>query len=237
MQFTMQYTNNIPWHDLLKPASQTPNITDKAFQDIREALINGDLRPNQRLIESDIAKTLGISRYPVHIALERLEATGYVYRPSGRGFIVSSVTAQRIRNLFEIREAIEAMAIGLACRYATKEQIKKADEYHKESLKVLPKNYSEASSFITLNVAFYSEILAACDNTHLLSLIRIYSMDQMIYAKLTKTFNARDWQTVYSQHERIMDAVRHRNVNRAEKAVRRHVRTEMGIALKRLEFM
>ena len=229
--------NNIPWADLLKRSSQRPNTTDKAFQAIREALLNGDLRPNQRLIEVEIAKTLGISRYPVHIALERLEATGYVYRRSGRGFVVSSVTTKSIRNLFEIRETLESTAIGLSCKYATEQQIQKAEKYHNDSLEFLPKNFSEAAKFMQLNVAFYSELLAACDNEHLLSLLKIHSMDQMIYAKLTRTFTARDWKTVFSQHQRIMDAVRQRNINSAEKAVRRHVRTEMGIALKRLEFM
>jgi DNA-binding GntR family transcriptional regulator len=239
MQRVMQNLNQNPilWQDLLKRTGQRPNTTDKAFQAIREALLNGDLLPNQRLIEVEIAHKLGISRYPVHIALERLEATGYVYRRSGRGFIVASVTVKSIRNLFEIREAVESIAIGLACKYATEEQIHKAEKYHNNSLKFLPKKFSEAAQFIQFNVAFYSELLAACDNEHLLSLLKTYSMDQMIYAKLTRTFTARDWKTVFSQHQRIMDAVRQRNINRAENAVRRHVRTEMRIALKRLEFM
>ena len=228
---------NIEWCDLLSPSDKPLNTTEEVFYSIREALANGQLRPNQRLIETEIAKTLGVSRYPVHIALERLAAMGYIHRRNVRGFIVADITTRGIRNLFKIREALETMAIGLTCECATAERIKKAEEYHKKSLEVLPSKHRNATEFIKLNIAFYSELLNACGNDQLLSLLKIYSMDQRIYKRLTRVFTTKDWQTVYLQHNRIMEAVRLRNSNRAENAVKRHVRTEMGIALKRLDVM
>ena len=89
------------------------NFADQVFEVLRQHIVTGELQPNQRLIESEIAKELGVSRTPVHEALKRLEVMGYVSTLPGSGLIVTEHSTRQIQSLFEIREALETMAIGV----------------------------------------------------------------------------------------------------------------------------
>ncbi len=76
------------------------------------------------------------------------------------------------RSLYEIREALESMAIKLACQRATEEQIERAEKYHIHSLEVIRNR--DVDQFIELNSAFHAELLAACGNEQLWLLIQTF---------------------------------------------------------------
>ncbi len=224
------------WEDLLIPVSEKSRLSlaDKAFQILREAIINGELRPSQRIVEYEIAQRLGMSRTPVREAIKRLEEQEYLYVVSRNRLIVTDHSLTQIKDLYEVREALESMAVRLACQQATEEQSDKVEHYHKLSLKVIPNENRDPSRFIELNVAFHSELWSTCNNKLLLRLMKTYGMDQFFYTRLTRTFTDGDWQVAAIQHGRILKAVRQRNVNLADKVTREHVLASKKIALKRL---
>ena len=228
--------DNIIWKDLLVPVGEKikPSLANKAFHILREAIVNGDIRPNQRIVEDEIAQKLGMSRTPVREALSRLEEHGYLYRISGQNLKVVDYTPLQIKNLLEVREALESMAIRLACQRATEEQLDKAEKYHIQSLKALTGENQDPTYIIELNIAFHSELLAACNNEILLRLLRTYSMDQFLYTRLTRTYTSEDWRTSAMQHGRILEALRQRNIDLSDKTIREHISTTREIALRRL---
>ena len=203
----------------------------EALERLRQAIVTGALRPNRRLVESEIAKKLGMSRTPVREALKQLEMQGYLSKLPGGGLVVTDHSPSQIRNLYEIREALETMAIKLACQRATQEQIDKAADYHERSIEVI--NNRDVNRFIDLNSAFHNELLSACGNEQLWSLIQVFR-DQFFDRRLVKVFSAADWRIMIKHHQRLLDAVRQRDVRLAEKAVREHVKIAMRIALERL---
>ncbi|MBN9605539.1 MAG: GntR family transcriptional regulator [Actinomycetales bacterium] len=86
---------------------------ERAYRELRDAIVDGELAPGTPLGEVEQAARLGVSRTPLREALARLESEGLVH-PAGRGVIVSAVSLGRIRELFELREALEIQAARLA---------------------------------------------------------------------------------------------------------------------------
>jgi DNA-binding GntR family transcriptional regulator len=198
---------------------------------LREDIVSGRLRPNERLVESDIAQRMKISRTPVREALQLLEAQGYLSRlPSGR-LIVTDHSPSQIRNLFEIREALETMALRLACQRATEEEIEQIKETHERMREAVLAR--DVNKFIELNSAFHSQLYAACGNEQLLTILQSYR-DQYYDRRMVRVFNAGDWRSMPKQHQRLVDAVCQRDQKLAEKAVHEHITTALRIAIERL---
>jgi len=207
------------------------SYAEEALERVRQAIVTGNLRPNQRLVESEIAKKLGMSRTPIHEALKQLELQGYLSRLPSGGLMVTDHSPSQIRNLYEIREALETMALRLACQRATQEQVDRAAEYHARSLEVIRNR--DINQFIELNSAFHNELLSACGNEQLWSLIRTFR-DQSFDRRIVRVFTARDWRAMVVQHQRMLDAVRQGNARLAERAVHEHVRTAVRLVVERL---
>jgi len=219
--------------ELTRPSTQQAKASyaAEAADILRQTIVTGNLRPNERLIESAIAKKLGMSRTPVREALKQLEMQGYLSRLPNGGLVVTDHTPNQIRSLYEIREALETMAMKLACQRATAEQIEKVEQYHERSIEII--NKKDINAFIELNSTFHNELFSACGNEQLLSLLQTFR-DQFFDRRLVRAFNAKDWRTMVKHHQRLLDAVRKRDIRLAEKAVHEHVKIAMRIALERL---
>jgi len=215
----------------VKSSRQVESHTNRAFEVIREAIVSGELRPNQRLVEASIAKKLGMSRTPVREALMQLELSGYISTLSKGGWIVTDHSPSKIRNLYEVREALEVMAIKLACLRATKEQIDRANDVHK--LTVDAARNRETDKFTQLNSEFHAHLFGACGNEQLSSFIENLR-NQFFDRRVVHFFTGREWNTTISQHERILKAVSEKKPRLAEKAVRDHINTVRRVALLRL---
>ena len=216
---------------LAKPSQQAESHADRALEMIREAIVSGELRPNLRLVESSIAKTLGMSRTPVREALVQLELSGYISTLSKGGWIVTDHSPSKIRNLYEVREALEVMAIKLACQRATKEQIDRANDLHR--LAVDAARNRETDKFAKLNSEFHAHLFGACGNEQLSSFIGNLR-DQYFDRRIVDLFTGKEWNAVIAQHGRMLKAVSEKKLGLAEKAVRDHINTGRRVAFLRL---
>jgi len=207
------------------------NYAQDAQEEIRQAIVSGKLRPNQRLVESELARELEMSRTPVREAVKLLEMQGYVTKLPSGGVIVTDHSPSQIRNLCEVREALETMAMKLACQRATGEQLERAEAYHNRSIEVIQRR--EVDEFIRLNIDFHSELYAACGNEQLLSLIETFR-DQVFDRRIVRAFTKSDWRAMATHHARFLEAVRKRDTRLAEKIVHNHVRIVLKIGVERL---
>ncbi|MGA7481335.1 MAG: GntR family transcriptional regulator, partial [Bradyrhizobium sp.] len=93
-----------------------PNLTDQVYARLLEAIIDRTLLPGQRVTQNELADRLGVSRQPVSHALHLLHRQGLLAESGRRGFEVTQLDPERIRQLYEVRGAID----GLAARIAAK---------------------------------------------------------------------------------------------------------------------
>lgn len=204
------------------------SFTDQIFSILRERIVTGQIRPNERLIESEIAEGFGSSRTPVREAFRLLQSTGYVSTLlSGRQVAVTDYSSGKLERLFQIREALETMAIKMACQWISEEQIKKTEEYYRRSVEAF--NSHDIEQSIELDYIFHDTIYAACGNEELLSLVRTHRY-QYAARWVVSMFISRDWASQIKQHGQILEAVRERNALKAERRTRKHLRTSLRIA-------
>ncbi|MFC1926647.1 GntR family transcriptional regulator, partial [Chloroflexota bacterium] len=214
-----------------KASTQRAYYAETIVEKLREDIVSGRLRPNERLIETDIALKMDISRTPVREALKLLETQGYLSKLPNGGLIVTDHSPSQIRNLYEVREALETVALRLACQRATEEEIRRAEELHARILDAVGER--DINQFIELNSAFHSQLLSACGNAQLLSLLQTFR-DQYFDRRLVRVFSASEWRNMPKQHQKLLDAVRQRDQRLAGKAVREHIATALRIAMERL---
>lgn len=100
------------------PLDPLPNLIDQVYARILEAISDRTLRPGQRIRQNELADRLGVSRQPVSHALHLLHRQGLVAESGKRGFEVTQLDPSRIRQLYEVRGAIDALAARLAAERA-----------------------------------------------------------------------------------------------------------------------
>ena len=101
------------------PVDPAPNLTEQVYARILEAITDRTLPPGHRIRQNEFAEKLGVSRQPVSHALHLLHRQGLLSESGRRGFEVTQLDPARIRQLYEVRGAIDALAAGLAAKHAT----------------------------------------------------------------------------------------------------------------------
>ena len=204
---------------------------EQALRRLQEAIASGELQPNQRLVERDLAKILGMSRTPVREALRRLEATAYITRLPTGGIIVTDHSPKQIHDLYEIRRVLEGQAIKLACQRYREDQIIRLEEYHERCIEAVRSGKIE--QFFDVNNAFHLWVYQQCGNAYLMDLIMTFR-DERFFLRIVQTFTDRDWRITIAQHGQILEAVRKRDARNAQKAVERHLERFERAALYRI---
>src|SRR5947199_4569846 len=100
------------------PLDPLPNLIDQVYARILEAITDRTLPPGHRIRQNELAERLGVSRQPVSHALHLLHRQGLVAESGRRGFEVTRLDPSRIRQLYEARAAIDALAAQLAAAQA-----------------------------------------------------------------------------------------------------------------------
>ena len=100
-------------------------LRDVVFNTLRRAILRGELKPGERLMEIQLANKLGVSRTPIREAIRKLELEGLVLMIPRKGAEVAEITEKNLRDVLEVRCALEELAVQLACDRIDKEGIQK----------------------------------------------------------------------------------------------------------------
>jgi DNA-binding GntR family transcriptional regulator len=196
------------------------SLTDKAYSQIKEWIIGFDLKPGTHLSIQDLAEALGISRTPVREALSRLEQEFLVVRSPMKGFAVKSVELHEIEDLFEVRTAIELLAVKQAAKRITPEKCRQIAESLETTAVWISKE--EKSRCLKLEQNFHMKILEASGNIALEEIGR--GVLERIWAIQHLNIITSDALTLAHQHHTaILRALEEGNPRQAEAAMRNHM--------------
>ena len=207
------------------------SLTDKAYNHIKNWIIGFRLKPGSHLSIQDLAEALGISRTPVREALSRLEQEYLVERSPMKGFSVKALDLQEIEDLFEVRSAIELLAVRQATKRMNPKIRKQLEEGLKSTTTWIAKG--EKSRSLQLEQNFHMKILEASGNVPLMEigrgiLERIWSIQR---------FNIITSDTLTEAHDQHMDIFRSLctgDPRQAEVATRRHMKATTRELIARL---
>lgn len=213
------------------PASPPVKSTDDVYARLREAIVEGRLRPNERMIETDLAERLGVSRTPIREAIQRLAADGLI-RGRARGWVVHEHSPEEIRQIYEARIALEGYAASLASQRASAEALTKIQGIHAESLAHVGKG-DLRETLVELNERFHSAVFAASGNPRITEMIG-KNRDFYFNHRIASFYSDREMEDSLLTQGRIVDAMAKRESRRAEMAARKHVEQALGVILSKL---
>ena len=203
-------------------------LRDVVFNTLREAILKGDLKPGERLMELQLAAQLGVSRTPIREAIRMLEQEGLAVTVPRKGAEVAKMTLKGMEDVLEIREALDILACQLACVRITEEQLALLEEKKKafeDSLKS-----GNVREIAETDVAFHDVIYDATNNPKLVNMLN--NLREQIYRyRVEYLKNEENYPKLITEHNAIFDALSNHSQDAAIISIREHVKNQ-AIAVK-----
>lgn len=198
-------------------------LRDVVFQTLREAILKGDLRPGERLMELQLAAKLGVSRTPIREAIRMLEQEGLTVTIPRKGAEVARMTEKNMEDVLQIREALDELAVQVACDKMTDQQL--------ENLTLAMKNFENAiqagdlKKTAAYDVEFHDIIYESTDNPKLVTLLN--NLREQIYRYRVEYLKEKEnYPMLIKEHETIVAALKEKNKERVSDAMRCHIRNQ-----------
>jgi DNA-binding GntR family transcriptional regulator len=203
------------------------------YDRLKQLILEGELAPGEPLIERTVADLLSVSRTPVREAIFRLEREGLVEAVDGKGAFVASYSIDDLIEIYQMREALEPLAARLSCQHLRPSDL----DYHEKQLsryRADPRlREKDPANWLRLGRAFHHMFIEASKNTRLISVIeRMQNQIELFRGLGGRVIPRTDMQSTVEEHWEILSALRKSAAQRAERAVRLHLRNGLR---KRLE--
>ncbi len=195
-------------------------LRDVVFENLREAILEGNLKPGQRLMEVQLAEQLGVSRTPVREAIRKLELEGLVVMLPRKGAYVADVSLKDVIDVLEIRASLEGLAAYLAADRISDEDIKKLEIIMQDFNQ--GKDEFDVDTLLKKDVEFHECIFKATNNSRLHQLIN--SLWEQVYRfRVTYISDYDSTKNIINEHQLILDAIKERDSKLAKKYAQEHI--------------
>jgi len=193
-------------------------VQKDAYALIVEAIEAGTYQPGDRLVESELAERLGVSRTPVREALQRLETQAMLTR-DGRSLIVSSLDHNQLAELYAVRTELEGLAARLAARHATDEEVRVLRGMVDDDMALVG---GDPRALARANKRFHRQIHLASHNRFLVQQLDLVQRSMALMANTTFAAEGRDVAGL-AEHAAIVAAIEARDGDAACVALRTHI--------------
>ena len=203
-------------------------LRDVVFNTLREAILKGELKPGERLMELQLAAKLGVSRTPIREGMQMLARDGWLQMETYKGTVVREFDPHYMWELTRVRSALELSAIEDAVKNVTEKDLKCLEEIQEKQKEVL--EHYDITRFIQLDREFHTYIYQMSQNRELLKLLsNYYDMFRFMGMQAVRGTDKRR-QTTIDEHQGILDALKQKNVEAAVRAMKIHMEeTEKNI--------
>jgi DNA-binding GntR family transcriptional regulator len=141
-------------------------VGDMAYEVIREGIVTGVLAPGDPLSQRQLAETIGVSQNPVRAALLKLEAQGLVKVQPYRGAVVRVLSVDEAREIYQIRSALESLALQNAALAITPGRLARIEQLATELNRI-----TDGQDYLRLRTEFFRELYDAASQPRLIALI------------------------------------------------------------------
>ncbi len=204
-------------------------IRESVYDHLRDAILNGEFLPAERLGEVELTERLGVSRTPIREAIQRLTQDGLLESTPGRGVRIRVVSAHEARDAYLVRETLDGLAASLAARHHTTADAAALETTLTELEAANQDDYREQTR---LDLAFHRRIAQAAHNLPLLDLARDLEQRIALVKHQTRIYNSHP-QTA-AQHRELLRSVLARDGDAAREAAMLHVRTFAALVMANL---
>ncbi len=215
----------------------TETLQEKAYKGIRDSIIRNDLLPGHPLSIDELAKDLGVSPTPVREALTRLSADGLVERVRNRTALVARITAEDVRQVYDVRRLLEPYAASLVAKklplaYDLEERLRGVKQVVEKIQDILPTTTtsltsSQREAYLGIDLQLHERMLETLGDTLLakvFSLAGNHSLRIRSFAEaITEPSRGEVLHNINGEHLAIIEALLGKDSRKVQEAVRRHL--------------
>jgi DNA-binding GntR family transcriptional regulator len=201
----------------ISPVERPVPLRQSVYEALVELVVGGRLGPGEHLVETELARQLGVSRQPVREALHRLEAEGWVDLRPNQGAFVHVPTDQEVDELLDVRELLEVQTARLAARSARTAAVAQLRVIWQKGEAAVASG--DAERIVTANNEFHAELARLAGNAVLADLAGIVSRRvRWYYRQVAPVRGHESW----AEHLELIDAVEAGDQDGAAEVARRH---------------
>ncbi|MGG6296603.1 GntR family transcriptional regulator [Leptolyngbya sp. AN02str] len=199
------------------------SLHEQAYEALRMGILSGELAPGDRLIETQLAQRLQVSRTPLREALRQLQREGLATADTSGGLRVTTISAEDATQLYDCRLALEQLAVAGACEHATATQLQQLENYVEQAEK-LGRSQSKPDNLqlLDLDYQFHHLIAESSGNQRLVFLLE-QVFDAMALLRIQTLCHNPQVLDIRLEHRQIYEAIAQRNTDAATEAIQTHL--------------
>ncbi|MBD5532664.1 MAG: GntR family transcriptional regulator [Lachnospiraceae bacterium] len=195
-------------------------LRDVVFNTLRQAILRGELKPGERLMEIHLAEKLGVSRTPIREAIRKLELEGLVTMIPRRGAEVARITEKNLRDVLEVRRELDAFSCELACDRITKQE---GEELHQACEEFAAATATRDATVIAeADVKLHDIIVHAAGNERLTEILNNLS-EQMYRYRFEYIKDTNNYEKLVEEHRIIYESILNKDKQTAAQTARIHI--------------
>lgn len=203
-----------------------PTVQEIVTERLRNAILRGELKPGEKLVQDELGRRYGVSRMPIREACRILEGEGLVTFHRRRGVVVKELSGDEIREIFSIRALLEGMAAELAATHMTGEVV---SELH-DILAHMEAALDDPDRYLDLNQVFHDTLFGASQRRRLVSLINRMRHTVEPYLRLHLSAEGRMPDSL-AEHRAIYQACASGDGEEATRQAENHIRSALRALL------
>jgi len=199
--------------------SATRLMSEEIADILRENIISGNINPGEKVNEYQVAKLLNISRPPIREAFRLLAAEGLITLVPRKGAFVSKMSSQEVKEIYEMKSMMEGFATRLAVPITEEKEVSELDSI----LKVMEQRIKENNfkQIQRLNIEFHRKMIKMSKNEKLIRFYESIVLPIRRYQRLGLSAPT-SWKTSLQEHNNIVEAIRSKDIELADKLCREH---------------
>jgi len=195
------------------------SLTHRIYEKLKEDIINLKFKENSIITEKELAERYKVSKTPVREALKKLNLEGFIEVLPRKGYFVTSISVEDLKNIFQIRMILEVGASEIAIENVSLNDIKKLKEIANTKVKTInAKSYIEYSE---INYQFHLLIAKLTNNNMLANMIEgvLNQLRRVLYRDLCNL----DFENMKNEHLKIVDAIGKKGISLARRMMEKHL--------------
>lgn len=207
-------------------------LRDVVFNTLRKGILTGELKPGERLMEIQLANRLGVSRTPIREAIRKLELEGLVTMMPRKGAEVAQITEKDLKDVLEVRCALEELAAEIACKNITPEiilELKKSESDFERAI-----NSRDITLLAQKDEKFHDVIFKATNNQRLIQILGNLR-EQMYRYRIEYLKDEGSHSILLKEHEAIIETLENADAENTKKNIKAHIYNQVMTVSKKIK--
>jgi DNA-binding GntR family transcriptional regulator len=208
------------------------SLAQEAYEKIKDSIVKNDFKPGDCLSESALARSFGMSRTPIREAIKTLSNEGFVDIYNGVGAIIKHITVKEIKDIFEVRIALECAAVDSALENIKEEDIKPIEEdwlYLKKC--VISGEKIGINKISEYDYGLHKLLIMKCSNDFLRSIIDGIRIKILRFQKISAAVLGNELDTI-EQHLEIIELIKDKDAEKLKDKLKAHIRYAENLMLR-----